>query len=96
MYTPCNSQFYYIKVEFKGIKIIWVCFRDAPGCPWNKETRGGRVIDSFLEELYRSSGCHSAQVSVGRYIYQIMLYFVLQTESGVNSSNFQLLPVEVF
>ena len=25
---PCKPQFYYIKVGFKGAKIIWVCFRD--------------------------------------------------------------------
>ena len=30
MYTvPCKPQFYYIKVVFKGVKIIKVCFRDA-------------------------------------------------------------------
>ena len=28
VYT-CKPQFYYIKVGFKGIKIIYVCFRDA-------------------------------------------------------------------
>ena len=26
---PCKSPFYYIKVGFKGIKIIKVCFRDS-------------------------------------------------------------------
>ena len=25
---PCTPQFYYIKVGFEGVKIIWVCFRD--------------------------------------------------------------------
>ena len=25
---PCKLQFYYIKVEFSGVKIIKVCFRD--------------------------------------------------------------------
>ena len=25
---PCKPQFYYIKMGFKGIKIIWACFRD--------------------------------------------------------------------
>ena len=25
----CKSQFYYIKVGFKGDKIIWACFRDG-------------------------------------------------------------------
>ena len=26
---PCKPQFYYIKVGFNGVKIIWVCFRDV-------------------------------------------------------------------
>ena len=26
---PCKSQFYYIKVGFKGVKIIYACFRDV-------------------------------------------------------------------
>ena len=25
---PCKPQFYYIKVGFKGVKIIQACFRD--------------------------------------------------------------------
>ena len=25
---PCKPQFYYIKVGFKGVKIIYICFRD--------------------------------------------------------------------
>ena len=25
---PCKPQFYYIKVGFKGVKIIYACFRD--------------------------------------------------------------------
>ena len=25
---PCKPQFYYIKVRFKGVKFIQVCFRD--------------------------------------------------------------------
>ena len=28
MYTPVNPQCYYIKVGFKGVKIIQACFRD--------------------------------------------------------------------
>ena len=29
---PCKPQFYYIKVGFKGVKIIQACFRDEdPG-----------------------------------------------------------------
>ena len=26
---PCKPQFYYIKVGFKGVNIIWACFRDV-------------------------------------------------------------------
>ena len=26
---PCKTQFYYIKMGFKGVKIIKVCFHDA-------------------------------------------------------------------
>ena len=26
---PCKTQFYYIKVEFKGVKTILACFRDV-------------------------------------------------------------------
>ena len=26
---PCKPQFYYIKGGLRGIKIIWVCFRDG-------------------------------------------------------------------
>ena len=29
MYIPCKPQFYYIKVGFKGVKIIQACFRDV-------------------------------------------------------------------
>ena len=28
---PYKPQFYHIKVGFKGIRIIWVCFRDKVG-----------------------------------------------------------------
>ena len=28
---PCKPQFYYIKVGFKGVKIIYACFRDDWG-----------------------------------------------------------------
>ena len=31
---PCKPQFYYIKVGFKEVKIIWPCFRDANVQNW--------------------------------------------------------------
>ena len=41
---PCKPQFYYIKVGFKGVKIIKACFRDARGlislpCPHEETLR---------------------------------------------------------
>ena len=33
---PCKPQFYYIKVGFKGLKIIKACFRDGILCPAHK------------------------------------------------------------
>ena len=30
---PCEPQFYYIKVWFKGVKITYVCFRDVLDLP---------------------------------------------------------------
>ena len=30
---PCKPQFYYIKVGFEGVKIIWACFRDEHTLP---------------------------------------------------------------
>ena len=30
---PCKPQFYYIKVRFKGVKIIYACFRDTEDGP---------------------------------------------------------------
>ena len=29
MSTPAKPQFYYIKVGFKGVKIIYACFRET-------------------------------------------------------------------
>ena len=42
---PCKPQFYYIKVGFKGVRIIQVCFRDAVTCQhrdWNPCGSGGK------------------------------------------------------
>ena len=30
---PCKPQFYYIKVGFKGVNIIYAYFRDVDGIP---------------------------------------------------------------
>ena len=39
---PCKPQFYYIKVEFKGVKIIQACFRVSTTIkvpPWNGQLK---------------------------------------------------------
>ena len=46
---PCKPQFYYIKVGFKGIKIIQACFRDVSFLIW----RGKIVLPGFLFESKR-------------------------------------------
>ena len=38
MYIPCKPQFYYIKVGFKGVKIIYACFRDGLNLSENNYT----------------------------------------------------------
>ena len=49
---PCKPQFYYIKVRFKGVKIISLCLRDegipklSPFAPWP-----GAMINSEWLEL---------------------------------------------
>ena len=29
---PCKPKFYYIKVGFKGVKIVYACYRDVCRC----------------------------------------------------------------
>ena len=36
---PCKPQFYYLKVGFKGVKIIWSCFRDGLYIWWKLSFR---------------------------------------------------------
>ena len=47
---PCKPQFYYIKVAFKGVKIILACFRDvseldnSQKCEFDKWSKGKNCI----------------------------------------------------
>ena len=54
---PCKPQFYYIKVGFKGVKIIQVCFRDErqKDCFWEQKThyRLGNGGLGFIETLHK-------------------------------------------
>ena len=34
---PCKLRFYYIKVGFKGVKIILACFRDGIAVRWSDQ-----------------------------------------------------------
>ena len=65
--------------------------------PWVEGVGVGCVADSFLEELECPSGSAvtRAQVSVGRYVYQIMLHSVEHAESVVSSSYFEWLLFKV-
>ena len=45
---PCKPQFYYIKVGFKGVKIIWVCFRDVSALLTFK-ARSKLLVDDSLK-----------------------------------------------
>ena len=44
---PCKPQFYYIKVGFEGVKIIYACFRDA----YNQRLVLSSVTKDILELL---------------------------------------------
>ena len=40
---PCKPQIYYIKVGFKGVKIIKACFRDAYSYTGNQQ-----IVHNFI------------------------------------------------
>ena len=42
---PCKPQFYYIKVGFKGVKIIQICFRDEINVTLKQLIK----VNSFIE-----------------------------------------------
>ena len=46
---PCKPQFYYIKVGFMGVKIIYVCFRDGMA---NSESAMLIIREFFNTDLY--------------------------------------------
>ena len=50
---PCKSQFYYIKVGFKGVKNIKVCFRDVSVILWvQHETEEAYFNEFFPQENF--------------------------------------------
>ena len=53
MYTPCKPQFYYIKVGFKGIKLIWACFRDVDNEGSDQTARMCWLISVFVGRTYK-------------------------------------------
>ena len=50
---PCKPQFYYVKVGFKGVKIIWVCFRDESWFKNYKCLKICLIIKTFNYESQR-------------------------------------------
>ena len=45
---PCKPQFYYIKMGFKGVKIIYTCFRDV----YQKVTDEALFAETSLAGIY--------------------------------------------
>ena len=81
---PCKPQFYYIKVGFKGVKIIWACFRDATS--FLVETGQFRQFQSLtllpnqhIEEYY------SKMTEKGRTISKIPQEVLLKLIQGLPS-----------
>ena len=52
---PCKPQFYYIKVRFKGVRIIEVCFRDVQRRTCAAEKRNIFQQSYFLRHRYNHS-----------------------------------------
>ena len=48
---PCKPQFSYIKVGFKGVKIIQVCFRDVSGTKAYTEEEEKSVVNGHCKHL---------------------------------------------
>ena len=73
---PCKPQFYYIKVGFKGVNIIWACFRDGLKTPLGKnyiEVRGDvlrplhkRLISGIKQQKNKKISNH-----MGRHSYSL-------------------------
>ena len=57
---PCKLQFYYIKVGFKGVKIIQVCFCDnlLPDMVQCLTLRGSNKL--YLEQIFMVQGMFDA------------------------------------
>ena len=78
---PCKPQFYYIKVEFKGVKIIEVCFRDVVMCHSDlKFYLNVRIHGSVLCIWYKCSSL----------LMDISWYNILSHIATKASSNFPL------
>ena len=55
---PCKPQFYYIKVGFKGVKIIYACFRDGLRLSiLGKHFRDGILFIFFFTIFFFSKTC---------------------------------------
>ena len=52
---PCKPQFYYIKVGFKGVKTIKVCFRDWLAIKRSKNNSCKKVFRGNLLNFYFTS-----------------------------------------
>ena len=55
---PCNPQFYYIIVGFKGVKFIQACFRDESGkdTQGHKKAQVSEVVQAQREKTQSDQG----------------------------------------
>ena len=71
---PCKPQFYYIKVRFKGVRIIEVCFRDVQRRTCAAEKRNIFQQSYFLRHRYNHSVVK---------LWCVLYYVVWRTKLGV-------------
>ena len=77
---PSKPQFYYIKVEFMGVKIIWACFRDVISC---SDKKNNHIFIKLIRNL------------IWRCILLLLIISITHRESAWTRSNF-ILVVESF
>ena len=78
---PCKPQFYYIKEGFKGVKIIYACFRDERFVKRTTKTRIrlNAQSDLSLRWAHMSEGTfsHSAPHLIQCFRNLILVHFMV-------------------
>ena len=90
----CKPQFYYIKVGFKGVKIIWACFRDALH---TKTSADMSLLCSFKEYWVKNSADDTLIFFCFFLIIPSSETFCMKCQclfSGINKKNISLSSAE--